>query len=59
MNMPVNKSINGIQVTARPVFKGGALPAYWIGSLNNQLLPQTFPTASAVFRFAQRRPAGF
>lgn len=59
MNMPVNKNINGIQVTARPVFKGGALPEYWVASLNNQMLLQTFPTASAVFRYARQRPHGF
>lgn len=55
MNMPVNKSINGIHVTAKPVFKGGVLPEYWVGTINNRMLPQTFPTASAVFSFAEHR----
>lgn len=59
MNMPVNKNINGIEVTAKPVFKGGVLPEYWVATFNNHMLPQTFPTASAVFRFAQQRPVGF
>lgn len=59
MNLPVNKRINGTQVTAKPVFKGGALPAYWVATIDNHMLLRTFPSASAVFRFAQQRPVGF
>lgn len=55
MNMPVNRSINGTDVSAKPVYKGGALPEYWVATINSRMLPQTFPTASAVFHFARSR----
>ncbi|MGD2075758.1 MAG: hypothetical protein PVI91_13755 [Gammaproteobacteria bacterium] len=54
MNPKVEKKINGLSVSATPVFKGGLLPAYWEGIINERVLEQTFKSAAEVFRFAKR-----
>ncbi len=53
MNAKVEKKINGVRVSANPVFKGGYLPAYWSCSIDERIIPKTFSSASEVFRFAQ------
>ncbi len=53
MNAKVEKKINGVSVTANPIFKGGMLPAYWACSINDRMLPKTFASATEVFRFAE------
>lgn len=54
MNATVSKTINGQRISARPVFKGDAEPAYWTAIVNERSLPRQFPTATAIFRFAAR-----
>jgi len=51
MNAKVEKKINGHSVTANPIYKGGGLPAYWEGSINDRMLSKTFSSAGEVFRF--------
>lgn len=53
MNAKVEKEINGLSVTANPIFKGGILPAYWACSINDYMIPQTFSSVRDVFRFAE------
>lgn|GEM_PF-1252272 len=53
MNAKVEKKINGHSVTANPIYKGGVLPAYWEGSINDRMLIKTFSSATEVFRFAE------
>lgn len=53
MNAKVEKIINGLSVSANPIFKGGVLPAYWACSINDRMVPKTFSSASEVFRFAR------
>jgi len=53
MNAKVEKRINGVTVSANPVFKGGSLPAYWSCSIDERIIPKIFSTASEVFQFAQ------
>lgn len=52
--MIVSRMIQGRTVVARPVFKGAALPAYWVGAVNDRPMPRTFPSARDVFRFFER-----
>lgn len=54
MNGRVHKQIKGHTVVARPVYKGGALPAYWVGTVNERTLPMTFTSPPAVFGFVRR-----
>ena len=54
MNGRVRKEINGRTVVARPVYKGGVLPAYWVGTVNERTLPLTCESAPAVFGFVRR-----
>ncbi len=51
MNSPVSKTINGHTVHAKPVFKGGQMPAYWCGIVNERTLAKTFTSPTAVFQF--------
>ena len=53
MNSKVEKKINGLSVSATPVFKGGLLPAYWACIIDERVIQQTFKSAGDVFRFAQ------
>jgi hypothetical protein len=53
MNAKVEKKINGLSVSASPIFKGGVLPAYWTCSINDHIIPKTFNTAKEVFRFVK------
>ncbi len=55
MNTSVRKEIKGQRVTARPVFKGGVRPAYWLGAVNDHTLPRVFPSALDVFRFVEQQ----
>jgi len=55
MNAKVEKKINGHSVTANPIYKGGILPAYWEGAINDHMLAKTFESAIEVFRFAATR----
>jgi len=57
MNAKVEKKINGQSVTARPMYRGGLLPAYWECTINDRMLAKTFGSASEVFRFAAARKA--
>lgn len=52
MNTIIKKIINGKQVTARPIYKGGVEPAYWSAIVNERSLPRTFASAPEIFRFA-------
>jgi hypothetical protein len=56
VNTRVEKLVKGQRVVARPVFKGGAMPAYWVGAVNGHSLAQTFGSAGAVFRHVAGRP---
>jgi len=53
MNTKVERNINGLAVSANPIFKGGAMPAYWNGVINERVLPKIFSSAAEVFRFAR------
>jgi len=53
LNAKVEKKINGLAVSANPIFKGGVLPAYWACAINDRMIPKTFNSASEVFRFAE------
>jgi hypothetical protein len=53
MTAKVEKKINGVSVTASPIFKGGGLPAYWACVINEQTIGKTFSSATEVFRFAE------
>ncbi len=53
MNSKVERKINGLSVSATPVFKGGLLPAYWECVINEHVVAKTFKSAAEVFRFAQ------
>ena len=53
MTAKVEKKINGLSVTANPIFKGGVLPAYWCCVINERTIPKTFSSATDVFRFAK------
>ena len=53
MNAKVEKKINGVTVSAKPVFKGGYLPAYWSCSIDERIISRTFNSASDVFRFVK------
>ena len=53
MNAKVEKKINGLSVSAKPIFKGGVLPAYWTCSINDHVIAKTFSSAIDVFRFAK------
>jgi hypothetical protein len=57
MNVTIKKTINGQRVSARPVFKGGAQPAYWAATVNEQSLPRPFKSAPEVFHFAAINPS--
>jgi hypothetical protein len=52
MNAKIDKTINGKQVTARPIYKGGVQPAYWAATVNQRSLPQQFESATEAFRYA-------
>ncbi len=54
MNTTISKTINGRRVSARPVFKGGALPAYWTATVDGRSLPKLFDTPREAFRCAAR-----
>ena len=49
--MNVIKKIQGSTVVARPVFKGGHVPEYWMATINERTLSRTFETANEAFRF--------
>ena len=53
MNAKVEKKINGLSVSASPIFKGGILPAYWTCTINDHMIPKTFDSAKEVFRFVK------
>ena len=53
MNAKVEKQINGLSVSANPIFKDGVLPAYWAGSINDRMISKTFSSAAEVFRYAK------
>ena len=57
MNASVQKLINGMSVSARPVFKDGLLPAYWACCINEHTIAKTFISAAEVFRFARNEKA--
>ena len=54
MNAKIEKIINGVPVSANPIFKNGVLPAYWSCAVNEHILPKTFSSASEVFQFARK-----
>jgi len=51
--MKVSKNISGYTVEARPVFKGGAMPAYWAATVNDRSISRTFASARDAFRFVE------
>lgn len=54
MNAKIEKKINGLNVTANPVFKGGVLPAYWACAIDELMIDRTFESARDVFRFVSK-----
>ena len=54
MNARIEKTINGVSVSANPIFKDGVLPAYWSCAVNDRILPKTFSSAAEVFQFAEK-----
>jgi hypothetical protein len=54
MNARIEKMINGVPVSANPIFKDGVLPAYWSCAVNEHILSKTFSSASEVFQFAKK-----
>jgi hypothetical protein len=54
MTAKVEKTINGYAVTARPVYKGNAIPAYWTCLIDQHAQAKTFKSANDVFKFAQK-----
>lgn len=54
MNVTVNKTIDGHQVAARPVFKGGVVPAYWTAVVDRHTLARVFSSPQAVFSFVRK-----
>lgn len=56
--MDVSRTINGHTVVARPVFKGEALPAYWVGAVNDRPMRRTFRSPRDLFRFVARGVRG-
>jgi len=55
--MKVSKNINGYTVEARPVFKGGAMPAYWAATVNDRSISRTFASARDAFHFVESHTA--
>ena len=53
MTAKVQKKIKGLSVIANPIYKGGVVPAYWSGSINDRMIRKTFASATDVFRFAE------
>jgi len=53
MNAKVEKQINGLAVSAKPVYKGGVLPAYWSCAINERIIGKTFSSASEAFSFVR------
>ena len=49
--MNVKKNINGHTVIARPVYKDGHMPEYWMATINERTLTRTFASATEAFRF--------
>ena len=49
--MKVIKNIKGSTVVAKPVFKGGHMPAYWMATIDERTVSRTFETANEAFRF--------
>ena len=54
MNARIEKKINGLNVSANPVFKGGVLPAYWACAIDEHMIDRTFESAREVFLFASK-----
>ncbi len=54
MNAKIERKINGLNVSAKPVFKGGVLPAYWACAIDELMIDRTFESAREVFRFAEK-----
>ncbi len=53
MATKIEKTINGRAISANPVFKDGARPAYWSCAINDRIIAKIFSSASEVFRFAE------
>ena len=53
MSSFVHRTIHGQPVSARPVYKGGSTPAYWMATVNNHTLARTFGSAAALFNFVR------
>ena len=53
MNTKVEKTINGLSVTARPVYKGAAMLAYWTCHIDERVQAKTFTSAKDVFKYAE------
>lgn len=56
--MNVIKNIKGSTVVAKPVFKGGHMPVYWMATINERTLSRTFETANEAFRFVAYSQVG-
>lgn len=54
MNAKIEKKINGLNVSANPVFKGGMLPAYWACAIDERMIDRTFESAREVFLFVSK-----
>ena len=53
MNAKIEKNINGRAISANPVYKDGARPAYWSCAIDDRIIAKIFSSASEVFRFAE------
>lgn len=56
--MNVIKKIQGSTVVAKPVFKGGHVPVYWMATINERTLSRTFESANEAFRFVAYSQVG-
>lgn len=57
MNTTIHKQINGSEVQARPVFKGGSAPAYWAAIVDGHMMNRTFASPRTLFQFFANHPA--
>ncbi len=51
--MNVTKDINGKTVVAKPVFRGGYQPVYWMAIVNERTVGRTFASPRDAFAFIE------
>jgi len=53
--MVVKKEICGKSVEARPKYKHGGEPDYWIATINNSIFPRKFSSPTELFEIITER----